>query len=81
MDVTVAPSGDGEWSLTDLLGRSMGCVIRNSDQEFVIRPDGHAIETMRGMKHGPHASLDDALAEIERHTRGVCRRPPGGDQT
>jgi hypothetical protein len=31
---------------------------------------------MAGIDHGPHASLDAALAEIERHTRGVCRRNP-----
>jgi hypothetical protein len=35
---------------------------------------------MSGMKHGPHVSLDAALAEIEKHTRGVCRRNPGEDQ-
>jgi len=41
---------------------------------------GHALETMAGIEQGPHASLDAALAEIEGHTRGVCRRNPGEDQ-
>jgi hypothetical protein len=43
----------------------------------MIHPEGHASETMAGIQQGPHASLDAALAEIERHTRGVCRRNPG----
>jgi hypothetical protein len=46
----------------------------------MIYPEGHASETMAGIQQGPHASLDAALAEIERHTRGVCRRNPGEDQ-
>jgi hypothetical protein len=28
---------------------------------------------MAGLNHGPYASLDAALNEIETHTRGVCR--------
>jgi hypothetical protein len=35
---------------------------------------------MAGIDQRPHASLDAALAEIERHTRGVCRRSPGEDK-
>jgi hypothetical protein len=75
MDVTVDRVAGGEgWSLKDLLGRSMGVVVEDAPSRFTIRPDGHARETMAGINPGPHASLDDALAEIERHTRGVCRR-------
>jgi hypothetical protein len=44
-------------------------------------PEGHALETMAGIEQGPHASLDAALAEIERHTRGICRRSTGEDQS
>ena len=29
---------------------------------LVIRPDGHALETMAGIEQGPHASLDAAMA-------------------
>jgi hypothetical protein len=25
----------------------------------------------------PHASLDAVVAEIKKHTRGICRRNPG----
>jgi hypothetical protein len=75
MDVKVDRAEGGEgWSLTDLLGRSMGVVVEDPPLRFTIRPEGHALETMAGINPGPHATLDDALAEIERHTRGVCRR-------
>lgn len=75
MDVTVDRAAGGEgWTLKDLLGRSMGTVAEGPPSRFTIRPEGHALETMEGINLGPHASLDDALAEIERHTRGVCRR-------
>ena len=40
---------------------------------FTIHPEGNATETMHGLRPGPYASLDAALAEIETHTRGVCR--------
>ena len=40
-----------------------------------------AVKTMAGIERGPHKSLDLALAAIERHTRGVCRREPSEDQT
>jgi hypothetical protein len=68
------------WQLTDLLGRSMGSIFENASHQFTVYPEGHGVETMVGIHQGPHASLDTALAEIERHTRGVCRRSPGEDQ-
>ena len=72
--------GRKEWLLTDLLGRSMG-VIRTTDSGHVrVEPDGKATATMTGMRCGPFASLDEALAMIETHTRGVCRRETGEDQ-
>jgi hypothetical protein len=40
----------------------------------MIYPAGQAIETMQAMRRGPFRSLDAALAEIERFTRGTCRR-------
>ena len=81
MDVIVTPTADGTvWSLTDLLGRPMGHIVETSIKQFTIHPAGHALETIAGIEHGSFASLDDALAEIEKHTRGVCRRNPGDDQ-
>jgi hypothetical protein len=81
MDVIVIrTNGGAAWELTDLLHRSMGSIATGPDDVFTIRPHGHAVETMAGMKLGPHPSLDAALAEIERHTRGVCRRVTGVDQ-
>ena len=71
----VTPATDsGMWNLTDLLGRSMGHVAEVTAGQFRISPDGKAVETMAGINQGPYASLDDALAAIETHTRGVCRR-------
>src|SRR5271166_5944866 len=81
VDVIVIPADGGTvWRLTDLLGRSMGNIRENPSHQFTIYPEGHAFETMADIQRGPHVSLDAALAEIERHTRGVCRRSPGRDQ-
>ena len=67
-------SGEGAWTLTDLLGRSMGRILEVTEGQFRIAPEGQAVKTMVGLKFGPHATLDDALTAIEIHTRGVCRR-------
>ena len=81
MDVIVTPAERGTaWQLTDLLGRSMGIIKESAPHRFTIHPEAHARETMDRINHGPHASLDAALAEIERHTRGICRRNPGEDR-
>ncbi|KRE12511.1 hypothetical protein ASE66_18435 [Bosea sp. Root483D1] len=76
MDIDVTQKPDGTtWSLTDLLGRDMGYIADRATGEFMIYPAGHALHTMEAMRRGPFKSLDDALAEIERFTRGTCRRP------
>jgi hypothetical protein len=81
MDVIVTSEEGGTvWRLTDLLGRSMGRITTSDSGQFTIFPEGHALETMAGMQLGAHVSLDAALAEIEKYTRGVCRRRPGEDQ-
>lgn len=81
MDVIVSQTADGTtWKLTDLLGRSMGHILESPKDHFTIEPAGGSIETMAQMKFGPFHSLDLALAEIEKHTRGVCRREFGEDQ-
>jgi hypothetical protein len=75
MDVIVAPvEGGTAWRLTDLLGRSMRSTTESASHQFMICPEGHALGTMAG---GPHASLGAVLTEIEKHTRGICRRNPG----
>lgn len=80
MDVIVAPESDGDaWSLTDLLGRPMGRIVKK-ETWFTVDPAGGALETMAGMDVGPFVSLDAALAEIEKHTRGVCRRAPDANE-
>jgi hypothetical protein len=78
--IVIAAEGGTVWHLTDLLGCSMGNIRENASHQFTIYPEGHAFETMADIQRGPHASLDAALAEIERYTRGVCRRSTGEDQ-
>ena len=74
MDITVKRLSTGnEWSMIDLLGRSMGRITEYPPKRFTIHPDGQALETMAYLNPGPYASLDAALSEIETHTRGVCR--------
>lgn len=73
LDVTVKRASENEWSMVDLLGRSMGQIREDPPKHFTIHPDGQAMETMADLKPGPYASLDEALSEIETHTRGVCR--------
>jgi len=81
MDVIVTAAERGTvWQLTDLFGRSMGSITESGANQFTISPEGHALETMAGMQKGPHASLDAVLAEIERRTRGTCRRSSGEEQ-
>jgi hypothetical protein len=76
VDVIVTQMPDNSWGLTDLLGRDMGRVTEISAGAFMIQPAGNAIETLAAITAPTYASLDDALAAIEEHTRGVCRRAP-----
>ena len=77
MDVIVTQMPDNNsWALADLLGRDMGRVTEISAGAFMIQPAGNAIETLAAITSPTYASLDDALAAIEEHTRGVCRRAP-----
>lgn len=46
----------------------MGTIAEHPPKQFIIRPEGNAAETMRGLSPGAYASLDAALAEIETHT-------------
>ena len=72
MDINVKLTTPTIWTLTDLLGRSLG-TIEGARETFKIHAKGFALESMDGISTGPFASLDDALAEIEKHTRGACR--------
>jgi hypothetical protein len=76
LDVIVNQMPDNSWGLTDLLGRDMGRVTEISAGVFMIQPAGNAIETLAAITSPAYASLDEALAAIEVHTRGVCRRAP-----
>jgi hypothetical protein len=80
MDITVTRAADDRlaWDLTDLLGRPVGR-ITGAGHRFAIEADERTRALMAGLKWGPYASLDEALAAIEKHTRGVCRRAPEDD--
>ena len=75
MDVVVTEiPNENSWGLTDLLGRDMGRITLTRPGTFMIRPAGNAMQTLAAIASKPYASLDIALAAIEEHTRGVCRR-------
>ena len=75
MDVMVTRAADAwnAWTLTDLLGRPMGRITEYLGPRFIIEPSERMRSVMKKVAPGPHPSLDAALAEIEKHTRGVCR--------
>ncbi len=73
MDITVKPVGPTTWSLIDLLGRDIGAVEERAPADFRIEPGERVADTMRAMKLGPHATLDEALSAIETFTRSTCR--------
>jgi hypothetical protein len=76
MDVIVTKSPDGHWAMADLLGRDMGKVSEIRPGVFMIQPAGNAMVTLDALRSTSFASLDEALAAIEEHTRGQCRRGP-----
>jgi hypothetical protein len=77
MDVIVTKIPDGNnWLLADLLGRDMGRVLEVRPGVFMIQPAGNAVETLAAISSKSFASVDHALAAIEEHTRGQCRRWP-----
>jgi hypothetical protein len=54
----------------------MGRITEAKAGTFMIHPAGNAVETFAVIVSKQYASLDSALAAIEEHTRGVCRRSP-----
>ena len=77
MDVIVTKTPDGNiWLLADLLGRDMGRVSEVHPGVFMIQPAGNAIDTLGAISSRSFRSVDHALAAIEEHTRGQCRRAP-----
>lgn len=73
MDITVKPTSSTSWSLIDLLGRDVGKVEEQAAGEFRIVPGERVAADMKAMKHGPFATLDLALSELETFTRSTCR--------
>ena len=82
MDVMVQPAVErppwvrDAWDLTDLLGRPLGCIMEVAGGRFFIDPNKRGHILMPHANLGPHASLNEALTEIEKHTHGVCHRAP-----
>ena len=69
MDIEARPIGGDAWQLVDLLGRSVGKMIRDA-RGVIIQP---TTDLLSSADQGPHASLDLALVEIGKRARGVCR--------
>jgi hypothetical protein len=74
MDIVITEVMDDRWTLTDLLGRSMGYVEKAPDGIHHIIPEAHALETFGTLGKATFTSLDLALSAIETQTRGTCRR-------
>lgn len=70
MDVLVRPDGEkpGSWSLTDRLSRPWGRIVVATDGAFLIEVD--IDEGQSALRPGPHYTLDDAMSEVARYTRG-----------
>jgi hypothetical protein len=70
VDVLVKRSVDADaWVLSDRLGRDLG-LITCVRQGFVVRPVPDTALSAVALR--PFASLDDAMAEIATHAKGVC---------
>jgi hypothetical protein len=70
VDVLVKRSVDADaWILSDRLGRDLGLITRVR-QGFVVRPVPDTALSAVALR--PFASLDDAMAEIATHAKGVC---------
>ena len=77
MDINVTRAGWNVWVLADLLKRPVGRITKSAGPRFVIEPDARMYSAMSKVPPGPYASLDEALAAIEKYTHMVCRRAPG----
>jgi hypothetical protein len=64
--------GRNTWTLADLLGRPVGRIREERGPQFFIDPNERGHSLMPRASPGPHASLEEALTEIEKHTHGVC---------
>ena len=70
MDVLVSRGqGAKVWQLRDRLGRDLG-LISWLPQGYFIRPVPGT--TLSAVALRPFATLDDAMAEIATHAKGVC---------
>ena len=71
--VTEIPN-ENSWGLTDQLGRDMGRITLSRPGTFMIRTAATRCKALAAVASKPYASLDIALAAIEEHTGGMCRR-------
>ena len=70
MDVLVNQAqGAKVWQLRDRLGRDLG-LISSLPRGYVIRPVPGT--TLSAVALRPFPTLDDAMAEIATHAKGVC---------
>lgn len=72
LEVTARPD---ELRLTDLLGRSLGCISAVTPRRWRVYPSGAGVELLLGISQIELTSIDAALAKIEKRMRGMCLRP------
>ena len=76
MDIVVTPSSDETpYRLTDRLGRLVGEIEKHPRLGFTVRPKpGGALGEMTALTV---PTLDEAMAAIEKHTKGACQLASG----
>jgi hypothetical protein len=75
IDVEVVPATLDAWDLRDRLGRPVGKITR-SNGAFRIEQVPSS-QRLSGMTFGPFKTLDAAMSEIEKHTKGACQLAHG----
>ena len=50
--IVTSAEAETVWQLTDLLGRSMGSIVKNASHQFTISQEGHAMETRAALSKG-----------------------------
>lgn len=76
MEIVVTPSTDETpYRLTDRLGRPVGEIEEHPRLGFTVRPTpGGALDEMTALTV---PTLDEAMAAIEKHTKGACQLASG----
>jgi hypothetical protein len=72
MDHVVRQNSSLQWTLEDLLGRTAGHIELGLTGTYRVVVAERGLARLSQISPGPYLTLESALAEIERHTRGTC---------